>query len=53
MKTISISKNLSQLTPDQFKEWFEKKFGGENWERHYKLIGGKIPKKEAKKKAEK
>lgn len=44
-KILTINENLSSLTADQFKKWFDKRFKGENWEDYYKKIGGKIQEK--------
>ena len=46
MKKISINKSMVRLSPAEFEKWFKtvEALKGEDWEKHYKAIGGKIEK---------
>ena len=52
MRKVEINKSLSRLNQSQFKKWFESRdnLKDQNWEEHYKLIGGVLkPKKKIEK----
>jgi len=51
MRKVEINKDLSRLSPSQFEKWFKSResLKGQDWETHYKKIGGKIPKKKLQK----
>lgn len=48
MPKISINPVLIRLNFDEFKKWVEYTLPGENAERLYKMIGGKVPIKKKK-----